>query len=686
MSLDKRSIELGDGQWAVKEDKLFAFRRDRDKFFERSFDFSRASEGTIINSDGYIQYSGFSDELVVNGDFEDGENGWNPVAGNFDIINGKAVVNHTNDSTFIIQNNVVTVGKFYRVEFTISDYSEGRIRLRYPFINGELENNPRNGTFVYYGEAIDHRLELQSRITENANYKIDNISVKEVEQETPRISYDIVDGVVSSDKHLLLEPARTNLITYSEDFSTWSNTGNETTDTSNQAVSPKGVLNATKLQESNSNFGYHRLSKSFTGSANTDYALSVFAKKGTSNYVQLLMINIGDSKTISRVFDLENGVIGEELSTSGQTLTDSKIEDYGNGWYRCTIVGELSTAPNLFRINLANAATGNTENLQMVQYTGDGTGNIYIFGAQLEQAPYASSYIPTYGTIETRASEIADNSGNVGDFNSDEGVLYAEIAALADDLTFRVVSISDGSNNNVVKMGYRSDSNRIYCEVRSGANSQAFLVYEVTDITEFNRVAVKFKENDFALWINGQEALTDPSGITNIPFLHADFKLGISSDIFYGKCKALKVYTEALNDAELRLLTKYAPRDYDVAFTADYVDTIAEINILRTEATDKLYYVISDGANEVSGSATITATEVTISNIDISSLNDGTLTVSVYIEDETKQRGVTVTDTTIKDNTNTPLYSYALQQRATGAVIEDLDNAEAIIESLNVEV
>ena len=99
-----------------------------------------------------------------------------------------------------------------------------------------------------------------------------------------------------------------------------------------------------------------------------------------------------------------------------------------------------------------------------------------------------------------------------------------------------------------------------------------------------------------------------------------------------------------------------------------------------------MYYSISDGTNSVSGSATITATQVTISNIDISSLTDGTLTLSVYIEDERQQKGVTVTDTTIKDTTNTPLYSYALQQRATGATFEDLDNSESIIESLNVEV
>ena len=54
-----------------------------------------------------------------------------------------------------------------------------------------------------------------------------------------------------------------------------------------------------------------------------------------------------------------------------------------------------------------------------------------------------STYIPTNGSIATRLADVANNSGNSTLINSTEGVLYAEIAALADDLTFRYISISD---------------------------------------------------------------------------------------------------------------------------------------------------------------------------------------------------------------------------------------------------
>ena len=59
----------------------------------------------------------------------------------------------------------------------------------------------------------------------------------------------------------------------------------------------------------------------------------------------------------------------------------------------------------------------------------------YIWGAQLEQQSYATSYIPTNGATNTRLQDIANNSGNSTLINSTEGVLYAEIAALADEVS-----------------------------------------------------------------------------------------------------------------------------------------------------------------------------------------------------------------------------------------------------------
>ena len=56
---------------------------------------------------------------------------------------------------------------------------------------------------------------------------------------------------------------------------------------------------------------------------------------------------------------------------------------------------------------------------------------------KLEQQSYATSYIPTAGASATRNQELCADATPV--INSEEGTLYAEISALADDWTNRII-------------------------------------------------------------------------------------------------------------------------------------------------------------------------------------------------------------------------------------------------------
>ena len=160
--------------------------------------------------------------------------------------------------------------------------------------------------------------------------------------------------------------------------------------------------------------------------------------------------------------------------------------------------------------------------------------------------------------------------------NSTEGVLYAEIAALADTITDRaMVSLSDGTTSNRIFIRYGNASNQIEARSTVGGANSGTTSYVVSDETDFNKVAYKWKINDFALWINGIEVSTVTSGSVNSAneLYKLSFDAGDGTRIAEGKNKALAVFKEALTDTELELLTAPAPEF--PTFSLDF-DTIAE--------------------------------------------------------------------------------------------------------------
>ena len=71
-------------------------------------------------------------------------------------------------------------------------------------------------------------------------------------------------------------------------------------------------------------------------------------------------------------------------------------------------------------------------------------------GSASKDQSYATSYIPTNGSTQTRAAETCNGAGTSSIFESSEGILFCDISSLADDLTNRIISISDGTSNNRV--------------------------------------------------------------------------------------------------------------------------------------------------------------------------------------------------------------------------------------------
>ena len=410
---------------------------------------------------------------------------------------------------------------------------------------------PSNAT----GDFTFTRGSVATRI--NAQGLIENVASGQ-----SRLNYPLIDGVQKGCPHHILEPARTNIFTYSEQLNNSDWIKDDITVTSNLIISPTGSLNADKIVE-NTSSSVHSIAQSKGGAGVFTYTSSVFAK--TSNNDRYLQIWIGN--TINAAvwvrFDLDNGIITQDngISGTGYSINSSKIEYYGNGWYRCSFsVNKINTTgTNTVQFRLSQISTGAESNV----YTGNGTSGVYLWGAQLEVGSYTTSYIPTNGESGgvTRSAETATGAGNSTTFNDSEGVLMAEISALANDLTNRYISISDGTANNRILIRYIAGfSNTVGLFAVVGGTEQATLLYEVNDILDNIKVLVKYKQNDYSLWVNGFEVDTDTIGI--VPSENTLDRLNFanidgSTFPFYGKAKQVQYFDSILADTQLEQLTSW---------------------------------------------------------------------------------------------------------------------------------
>ena len=358
--------------------------------------------------------------------------------------------------------------------------------------------------------------------------------IEVVGNDRPRIDYtDSADGA------LLLEPSSTNLITYSEDFSnaSWTITG--ATITSNSIISPDGTLNATKLVENSSN-SQHKVQETTNSITAGNVVYSQFIKKGERNKV---LLELGGGGGGYAKFNLELGIVISENNLN------ATITEFSNNWYRCS-VSFTSTGTSVY---LGTYILDDTETFS---YQGDGTSGVYLYGAQLEEGSYPTSYIPTNGTAVTRAAETANGAGNSEVFNDSEGVLFANISALANDGNGQIRINEQGVLNSVI-MEFRDSGTTLRTYIFDGNATNQFLSETDINPNDNIKIALKYKQNDCSLYLNGFVRATDaiatmPSNLNTLSFDQGD-----GANPFYGKTKQLAYYNTVLTDLELETLTSY---------------------------------------------------------------------------------------------------------------------------------
>jgi hypothetical protein len=348
----------------------------------------------------------------------------------------------------------------------------------------------------------------------------------------PRIDY------TNGEPSILLEPSRTNLVPYSNDFSNSAWTKSASTIDSNAIISPDGTSNAVKLVENSANTEHAIFDNVITSTG--DFSISIMVKASERSRVRVS----NGSNSHRADFDLSNGNISNKVSVTADMIS------MPNDWYLCKISYNISsTAAQYMFLSLI-------DNSGNVSYQGDGSSGVYIYGAQLEAGSYATSLIHTSGSAVTRSADAANNAGNSDLINSTEGVLYVEASSNYDSSHTNRIAISDGTSSNRISLEWdETTENRIRLHI----NTHSLLSYDAVDLSIQNKVAVKYAANDYAIWFNGREVVTQasgalPTGMDVLEFTGAG--LG-SAGSFYGNAKSVMVFKEALTDLELEKLTGY---------------------------------------------------------------------------------------------------------------------------------
>ena len=351
-----------------------------------------------------------------------------------------------------------------------------------------------------------------------------------------------VDFKDDSKGALLLEPQRTNLIAYSEDFTdaSWLKTGSSIV---SGFVSPDGTTNAFKLVEDTST-GVHYVYSNTASSGltpNITYSFSFYVKPSGRTVIS----HIDWQNTDAGVnIDVEN----ETTNSVGSNIVSVNFTSMGDGFKKVEIVYNFDTlqagADN--RIYLNNGG---------LSYTGNGTSGIYIWGAQLEVGSYATSYIPTQGSAVTRVADSCNGAGNNQVINSNEGVLYYE-STYTDGSDYNSISISNTSGTEKCRIWY-DNTNLIFATYVGGVN-QTFIGYPISKGITY-KIGIRYKLNDFALFVDGVKATNIIVSLGGVSPANSYNKLNLNSgnnyNKLYGNVKDLRVYNTALTDKELQALT-----------------------------------------------------------------------------------------------------------------------------------
>jgi len=472
-----------------------------------------------------------------------------------------------NGSTYLVRATFDLVNLTYTFTIagtaTIESVGNGWLKCGISGTNASLTNigiyyriRPTDGAGVFTGNGTSGAFIWGAQLNIGSTAKpyfptTDRLNV-------PRLTYQNGGGGCPS---LLLEKQSTNLATYSEQFDNVNWFKEQASVTANTTTSPDGTQNADSLTENTAN-DHHLIYQGGTVSAGA-YTQSVFIKKNTRQYAFLQIATDTAVNRYTIVVDLDNGSVTATSTEGSPTGTSNKIDSMGNGWYRLTVTATHTAGVVYTVFGLSNSANPTFSSVATPTYTGNGTGSIYIYGAQFEQSSYATSLIPTTSASATRVADASRTTGLSSLIGQSEGALFLDLYYLPLQNQARAISVTETSTplNNRLIININNTNNRVSVISRQSGSSTSGSIGESAStalLSGRNKIALGYKSGDSALYINGVLVATNSNSFTFSATLNDLFLM--TSEIAFvaenvGLVNDSALFKTRLTNAELASLT-----------------------------------------------------------------------------------------------------------------------------------